>query len=99
MMDAIRMIVRIDGERRSIVGAMQQNPYDRAASPLAPAVVERRKRLGLRQADLAELADVSTRFVEALEAGKPTVRLDKVVAVLDALGLRLAVVPLRERRQ
>lgn len=78
--------------------AMQQNPYDHTAELLARSVVDRRKRLGLRQTDLAELADVSTRFVEALEAGKPTVRLDKVVAVLDALGLRLTVVPLRERR-
>jgi hypothetical protein len=29
------------------------------------------------------------RFVGALEHGKPTVRLDKVVAVLDALGREL----------
>jgi HTH-type transcriptional regulator/antitoxin HipB len=66
--------------------------HDRAYT-FVSAVVERRKVLGLRQEDLADLAQVSHRFVQALEAGKPTVRLDKVVAVLDALGLELTVVP------
>lgn len=66
--------------------------HDRAHD-VAGAVAERRRALGLRQEDLADLADVSHRFVQALEAGKPTVRLDKVVAVLDALGLELSVVP------
>jgi HTH-type transcriptional regulator / antitoxin HipB len=37
------------------------------------------------------LAEVSERFVYALEAGKPTVRLDKLLDVLDALGLHLVV--------
>ena len=60
---------------------------------VADAVVERRRALRLRQEDLADLAEVSHRFVQTLEAGKPTVRLDKVVAVLEALGLELAVVP------
>ena len=65
--------------------------HDHAHS-LADAVAHRRRDLRLRQEDLADLAEVSHRFVQALEAGKPTVRLDKVVAVLDALGLELAVV-------
>jgi len=37
------------------------------------------------------LAGVSERFVHTLEAGKESVRLDKVTAVLDALGLELDV--------
>ncbi|WP_276651348.1 helix-turn-helix transcriptional regulator [Corynebacterium vitaeruminis] len=52
----------------------------------------RRKELLLTQSDLAELAMVSERFVRELESGKPTVRLDKVSAVLAVLGLELAVV-------
>jgi len=68
-----------------------EDVHDRAYG-VAGAVVERRRALGLRQEDLADLAQVSHRFVQALEAGKPTVRLDKVVAVLDALGLKLTVV-------
>jgi HTH-type transcriptional regulator / antitoxin HipB len=57
------------------------------------AVVERRKQLGLRQQDLAELAGVATRSVHAIEAGKPTVRLDVIEAVAVVLGLTLTLVP------
>lgn len=70
--------------------------HDRTGSDLATAVVERRRLLGLRQEDLADLADVSLRFVQLVESGKPSVRLDKLEAVLAALGLRLAVVPVRQ---
>lgn len=51
----------------------------------------RRRALGLPQRDLADLADVSERFVREVENDKPTLRLDKLVAVLDALGLELDV--------
>jgi y4mF family transcriptional regulator len=59
------------------------------ATRLADDVRARRGVLGLRQDELADLSGVSVRFVRALEHGKPTVRLDKVAAVLDALGLEL----------
>ena len=55
----------------------------------AAALRSRRAVLGLRQDELADLADVSERFVCALENGKPSVQLDKVLAVLSALGLHL----------
>lgn len=58
---------------------------------LAAAVFARREQLGLRQEELADLADCSARFVHDLEGGKTTVQLDKVLAVLDALGLGLAL--------
>ncbi len=45
-----------------------------------------RKRLGLTQADLALAAGVGLRFIVELEAGKPTVRLEQVLRVVDALG-------------
>ena len=45
-----------------------------------------RKQLGLTQADLALAAGVGVRFVVELEAGKPTVRLEQVLRVIDALG-------------
>ena len=60
---------------------------------LAAVVRARRAELGLRQDELADLAGVSTRFVHSLEAGKPTVQLDRVVDVLEVLGLELAAVP------
>jgi y4mF family transcriptional regulator len=61
------------------------------ASNLAEAARARREQLGLRQAELAELAGCSTRFVHMLESGKATLRLDKVLDVLRVLGLALAV--------
>jgi HTH-type transcriptional regulator / antitoxin HipB len=39
--------------------------------------------------EVAELAGVSQRFVTELEQGQPAVRLDKLIAVLDAMGLTL----------
>lgn len=47
--------------------------------------------MGLTQLDAAELSGVSERFVRAVEAGKGSVQLDKLCALLDALGLELSV--------
>lgn len=58
---------------------------------LADEVRARRVQLALRQEELADLAEVSERFVYALEHGKQTVQLDKVLAVLNALGLHLEI--------
>lgn len=66
---------------------MAQHPSGR--SRLAIDVRARRKDLGLTQVEVAELAGVSDRFVMELERGKPTVRLDKLTAVLEAMGLTL----------
>jgi HTH-type transcriptional regulator/antitoxin HipB len=62
-------------------------------APLARAVRDRRKVLGLRQAEVADLAGCSQRFVHTVEQGKPSLRLDKVLDVLEVLGLGLEVVP------
>lgn len=56
---------------------------------LGATVRERRKDLCLTQQQLADLSGTSERFVRALEHGKPTVQLNHVGAVLDALGLEL----------
>ncbi|QDV09644.1 helix-turn-helix protein [Planctomycetes bacterium Poly30] len=58
---------------------------------LSTALRERRAALDLNQVDVAELAGCSTRFVHAAEAGKTTLRLDKLISILDVLGLDLAV--------
>ena len=49
--------------------------------------------LGLLQIDVAEMASVSERFVREAEHDKPTLRLDKLAAVLDVLGLELHARP------
>jgi len=53
----------------------------------------RRKLLRLTQEELAVLAGCGPDFLYDLERGKPTVRLDKLVPVLDVLGLELKVGP------
>lgn len=63
------------------------------ATTLAAAVRRRRAELGLHQDELAALAGVSTRFVHMLEHGKPTVRLDKVLAVLGQIGVDFVLEP------
>ncbi len=54
---------------------------------IAASVKAARRRLKLRQADLAAAAGVGVRFLIELEAGKPTAQLGKTLAVLNALGL------------
>ena len=70
------------------MGAHIMRELDPGAA-FAGAVRKRRRQLGLGQGELADLAGVSERFVYALERGKPSVQLDKVIAVLSALGLHL----------
>jgi y4mF family transcriptional regulator len=56
---------------------------------VAAAVRGRRKDLGLSQADLAARVGVSRAWINAVEAGKPSVEFDLVLRLLDHLGLRL----------
>lgn len=65
-------------------------------SDIAVIVKAARRELKLRQAELAAAAGVGLRFLVELEAGKPTVQLDKTLAVLDALGLECRLVPRSE---
>ncbi len=58
---------------------------------LAAAVRARRKALGVTQIELARLAGCGPVFVYALETGKKTLRLDKLLDVLEVLGLELVV--------
>ena len=51
-----------------------------------------RKRQGLTQVEAAGLTGVGVRFMSELENGKPTVRLDTVLKVLDGYGLQLQLV-------
>jgi HTH-type transcriptional regulator / antitoxin HipB len=57
------------------------------------AVRKRRKQLGLRQLDIAGMANTGNRLIVELERGKPTVQLRGVLEVLDLLGLELVVRP------
>lgn len=65
----------------------------RSSSQLAQAVRAARERMGLTQAQLARRARVGLKFLYELELGKDTLRADKVLDVLEALALRLVVMP------
>lgn len=45
-----------------------------------------RKQIGLTQSQLALAAGVGVRFIVDMEAGKPTLQLEKVLSVIAALG-------------
>ena len=59
---------------------------------IANAVRATRKTHGMTQTELAGLSGTGLRFVSELERGKPTVSLNKVLAVLSVLGLGLQVI-------
>ena len=65
----------------------------RSSVELGAVVREQRKRLSLTQLDIAGLGNTGNRFIVELESGKPTVQLQKVLQVLDLLGLELVVRP------
>lgn len=59
---------------------------------LAQAVRTQRKRLGLTQVELSDLAGCGPVFIYDVESGrKSTLRLDKLVDVLNVLGLQFAL--------
>ena len=63
------------------------------ASALGPVIRARRRAQSLRIDDAAALSGVSVDLLSRLENGKGSVRLDKLLAVLDGLGLALVLGP------
>lgn len=61
-------------------------PSIRSPKQLGDAVRAARKSIGLTQPQLALAAGVGVRFMVELEAGKPTLRLEQILRVVDALG-------------
>ena len=60
-----------------------------STAQIGQRVRQTRQQLCLTQPQLALAVGVGIRFIVDLEAGKPTVRLDKVLQVLAGLGLVL----------
>ena len=61
----------------------------RTAAEIGRLVREMRKAQGISQEQLAGVANTGVRFVSDLENGKPTIQVDKMIQVLEALGLGL----------
>lgn len=52
-----------------------------------------RKAQKLKQAELAAVSGVGIRFIVDLEAGKPTLQLEKVLRVITTLGCTVTISP------
>jgi y4mF family transcriptional regulator len=63
----------------------------RSSVELGAVIREQRKRPALKQLDLAGLGNTGNRFIVDLENGKPTVQLQKVLDLMDLLGLQVVV--------
>ena len=63
----------------------------RSSVELGAVIRQQRKRLALKQLDLAGLGNTGNRFIVDLENGKPTVQLQKVLDLMDLLGLEVVV--------
>jgi y4mF family transcriptional regulator len=63
----------------------------RSSVELGAVLREQRKRLALKQLDLAGLGNTGNRFIVDVENGKPTVQLQKVLDLMDLLGLEVVV--------
>ena len=63
---------------------------------LGEAIRRARKKLDLRQVDVAQKASVRQALVSDLENGATTAKLDTVIRVLAALDMDLSIVPRRK---
>lgn len=63
----------------------------RSSAELGAVIREQRKRMALKQLDLAGLGNTGNRFIVDLENGKPTVQLQKVLDLMHLLGLEVVV--------
>ena len=63
----------------------------RSSTELGAVIREQRKRLALKQLDLAGLGNTGNRFIVDVENGKPTAQIQKVLDLLDLLGLEVVV--------
>jgi y4mF family transcriptional regulator len=71
-----------------------EDPMDlRTPSDLAALIRDRRRALGWTQQDLADRCGSTKRWIVALEGGKSSLNLGKVLAALAALDLVLVVRP------
>jgi HTH-type transcriptional regulator / antitoxin HipB len=69
---------------------MDQTTFIRTPADLGSIIRDRRKKLGLGQADLAERIGVNRKWVIGIERGRARAELGLVLRAVDALGLRLS---------
>lgn len=70
---------------------LSQSVAIKSTQDLGDVVREFRVAQKLTQADILGLANTGNRFIVELENGKPTVQFQKVLDVLDTLGLEMVI--------
>ncbi len=68
---------------------MRQENLVRYTMNISSQIKNLRKKNGLTQVEFAKRAGVGLRFLRELEHGKMTIRMDKLLQVLDFLGYHL----------
>lgn len=63
----------------------------RSTESIGEVVQQLRREQKLLQIDLAGLAGTGNRFIVDLEKGKPTLQMQKVLDVLDLMGLEVSI--------
>ena len=63
------------------------------AAAVADRLRKRRQSLGIRQKDLAELAEIAVHTLSNIESGKGNPSLEVLERLLDCLGLTLTIEP------
>ena len=69
------------------------------AKNIGETVYKTRKAMGVTQKDLALTSGTGLRFIIELEKGKPTCQLEKTLAVLNTLGIKIDLIPPRTRTE
>ena len=67
--------------------------YEVTAETIGTLIQQTRKQLGLTQKELSLTSGTGLRFIIDLEKGKPTCELEKVLNVLQTLGIKLRFIP------
>ena len=70
----------------------KKDKQNKLIKELGTAIKRRRKALRMSQEDLALLSETSINFVCQLERGKNTVRLDKLLDVMQSIGLEFNII-------
>ncbi|MFC0268072.1 helix-turn-helix transcriptional regulator [Kushneria aurantia] len=65
----------------------------RSTADIGDVIRQMRQQQSLLQMDLAGLAGTGNRFIVDLERGKPTLQMQKVLDVLDLMGLEVTISP------
>ena len=76
----------------NVVKMDKKQKQNQLIKQLGKTIKSRRKHLRMSQEELALLSETSLNFICQLEAGKNTVRLNKLLDVLYALGLEFNVI-------